>query len=198
MDEVVEVAKKNAETAGEVQKSVEEARDKVVEAIESLEKLTAQAQIDKANYDALVEQYNQALETYKEALAAADGLDGKLSEMEQAVQKALEAAKGSFRYHTGDVDPNTALPGANTDEQNGEETDEIADESVPLAAGDNADNDGGTENIDDDNIPLSAGENQQTGIGSAGIAGIIAAALAPFLLLFKRRKDEEEEENAAN
>ena len=160
-------------------------------------KLTAQAQIDKAKYDALVEQYNQAMETYKEALAAADGLDEKLGELEKAVRKAIEAAQSHFDYVFEEEYPDTTLNG-NTGGQT--ETDEIEDENVPLSADDNADNGGGTENIDDDSVPLAAGEDQQTGIGTAGIAGIIAAALAPFLLLFKRKKDEEEEEkeNAVN
>ena len=116
--------------------------------------------------------------------------------MEKSVQQAIEAAEGSFRYLIADVDPNTTLTGANTTEQNDAETDEIADESVPLAAGDKSGSE--LEGIDDEAVPLSAGENQKSGIGSAGIAGIIAAAFAPFLLLFKRKKDEEEEENAVN
>ena len=187
----LEEAKKNAETAGEVQESVEEARDKVIEAIDSLKKLTAQAQIDKAKYDALVEQYNQAMETYKEALAAADGLDEKLGELEKAVRKAIEAAQSHFDYVFEEEYPDTTLNG-NTGGQT--ETDGIEDENVPLSADDSADNGGGTENIDDESVPLAAGEDQQTGIGTAGIAGIIAAARAPFLLLYKKKKDEEEEE----
>ena len=199
---VLRDAQEKAEAAGAVQQSVQEAYDKVVDAIDSLKKLTAQAQVEKAQYEALVEQYNQAMDTYKEALANAEGLDEKLSELDKAVQSAIAAAEGRFTYGTLNTGNGTPyIPPVITAEETAGEISEIADELVPLASvssgtagGDHSKVGDETESIVDDSVPLAAAVDQQSNKNAVGIMGMIAAAFAPLLLLFKRKKDEEEDE----
>lgn len=157
-----------------------------------------------------MEQYNKAMETYKEALANAEDLDGKLSELSKAVQSAIAAAEGSFSYRTaanqggGTDNAPSAAEQANrqTAGVTAEEADEIPDESVPLADGlsqiageEHSGNADEAETIADDEVPLAGAAKEQSGMRTVGIMGMFSALFAALLLLFKRKKDEEEEQS---
>ena len=200
-------AQEKAEAAGAVQESVKEAHDKVISAIDALEKLTAQAQIEKASYDALVEQYNQAMETYKEALAGAQAADEALSELAESVQRVIAAAGETFTYRApvgnngvGNNGVGNALVNAGAEGADGEVS-EIPDGMVPLAAGlshitggEHTENAGDTEAIPDSLVPLASAGVEQSGRFTLGIFGTLSALFAALLLLFKRKKDDDEEE----
>ena len=170
----------------------------MVAAVDALDALTAQSQISKGAYDALVEQYNQAMKAYEEALTNAQAADQKLSELAESVQRVIAAAEGSFSFRTpaagnngmGNADPTTAEGTATGD------TEGIADDEVPLAHS-LSQTTGNAEIIAEDEIPLAAAANQKTDLSATGIFGMIAAAFAAFLLLFKRKKDEDEDKDAA-
>lgn len=85
-----------AKAARAVQESVQKAYDKVVAAINALQKLTAQSEVDRSQYDALVEQYEQAAHTYEEALKGKGALDADVDALSGAVQDALDAANGGI------------------------------------------------------------------------------------------------------
>ena len=200
-------AQGKAEAAGSVQESVQDAYDKVVAAVDALENLTAQAQIDKEKYDALVEQYNQAMETYEEALANAQVADQKLSELAESVQRVIDAAEGSFSYDApaGDNNGMGNVPPAAMEEETADETSEIADELIPLAAGltqntgeEHSADGNAAAVIPDGAVPLAAGVKEQSGRNTVGVGimGMFSALFAALLLLFKRKKDEEEQEQA--
>ena len=212
LKEELNTAGDKVDAAEAVQKSVKDAHDKVILAIDALEKLTAQAQIEKASYDALVEQYNQAMETYKEALAGAQAADEALSELAESVQRVIAAAGEAFTYRApvgnngvgnngvGNNGIGNALVNAGEEGADGEVS-EIPDGMVPLAVGlshitdgEHTENAGDTEAIPDSLVPLASAGAEQSGRFTLGIFGTLSALFAALLLLFKRKKDDDEEE----
>ena len=200
LKEELSAANSKVDAADAVQKRVQDAYDKVVAAVDALDALTAQSQISKGAYDALVEQYNQAMKAYEEALTNAQAADQKLSELAESVQRVIAAAEGSFSFRTpaagnngmGNANPTTA-EGTETGDTEG-----IADDEVPLAHSlSQTTGSAYGESIADDEVPLAAAANQKTDLSATGIFGMIAAAFAAFLLLFKRKKDEDEDKDAA-
>ena len=199
MSDALAAAQQKVEEAGAVQKNVEEAYNKVVEAVESLKKLTAQAEVDKAQYDELVEQYEKSLEEYKEALETVDALDKELEEIAEIVDRAIADAESKFEV-------NLDVPGGNgvvqEDTEENQTDDAEADVVADVADQIGEEGNGGEaelEEIADEELPLGATiENEKFNMNFLNwLWGILAAMFAFFLLLFKRKKEEEEEEAEA-
>lgn len=129
---------------------MQKAYDKVAAAIDALQKLTAQSEVDQSQYDALVEQYEQAAHTCEEALKGKGALDADVDALSGAVQDALDAANGVFKTapsggsgggssdgDSGDSGSGSGAGGTNTPAAPGGNSDltDIGDADVPLADG---------------------------------------------------------------
>ena len=167
-------AQKKAEDAGTVQASVQEAHDKVVAAIEALRDLTAQAEIDKSMYDALVEQYNQAVNTYSEALNAANALDGDISALAEAVQSAISAANGNFAYQTVSSDDTDSDSGSNP-VHTGKEVGGTGDKAGSVDPQGGREEHANVTNLEDGNVPL-AGHIGESNAGGKDLGAEMPAA----------------------
>lgn len=212
---VAAAALSRANAAGDVQESVQKAYDKVATAIDALQKLTAQSEVDQSQYDALVKQYEQAAYTYEEALKGKGALDADVDALSGAVQDALDAANGVFKTapsggsggsgggssdgDSGGSGSGSGAGGTNTPAAPGGNSDltDIGDAAVPLADGvsENAQGEEHAEPKNTDAELVSIGDVDVPPAdavgGRSGAPGAVAAACGAVLVLGKRRKKDE-------
>ena len=103
-------AQKRAEDADNVNTSVKEAYDKVVTAINALKDLTAEEDVNTAEYEKVVAAYNKAVSEYEDALEAKGISTSNLARVSAAAERARAAADAVFVYNT----PSTGGGGGTT------------------------------------------------------------------------------------
>lgn len=116
-----EAAQTRGENADKVKGIVEAAYEKVRDAINNLSNLTAQQDVDEEAYQALVDQYDQAVADYKAAVAANGASRAALIQIQNAANRARAAAEAAFNYNIASNPEEGTNPGGG-DNGSGSET----------------------------------------------------------------------------